>query len=738
MARPDQANHSSERARRRRSTLTTVELGPGDVLSRGESSTPYDVSPTAVSEDGPSTKIRKVSRACDFCKLRKSRCSGEQPCSKCQAKGRTCLYNAKYTRGRPPTPPPSAKSCTSASSFSAGLAITHAAPRLQIEDGMDIDLSTFPVRQAQPQRRPPMQSAPVSRASPELGMAEIQGQFFDPTSGMTFLHRAWKRLSAQDAQSMPETVKTSADNQPVTMAGDRPLPHGDETIAICLPSPEENRMLLKLYFDVCIATYRLVHRPSVEKWLSVVEKNLEQNKPVWHDITHSRAAIVLTALAIAKIHHEKSKGFFSALDESRAQSESDKLFEISSRLIDQETGYPKLESAQARLVQVMYLLTTSRFNKSWYVFGTALQLISAIGLHRRENPKRRRMPRTDYILTQCRLRTFWTAYMLDNYLGVVFGRPRHFHDEDIDQDFPDRVNDEDMTPTGPLDARETDDCHIDALIFHAKIGQIIGSITREVYNIRDISESERVAAARQFIQRIKDWQSSLPVHLGSVRLSMLIPSYRRQATVLKLAYSHAIMHASRLFILGNANLTHHQSHVEDCIAAARTVLETVDYMTSEGPIFHAFWWTHYVTFCALVVIYVWEIQQRRLRRPLTEGGAESRARLLELAEKCQQHLARATASNSPSRRYAVILEEFRTAATSQPSKFDGEQTNHRQVLQTDASREEQRAGVSGEGITLGNNAMEQQETYSFDPHLLDEWETTDWLDLDSSVSTTAG
>lgn len=34
---------------------------------------------------------------------------------------------------------------------------------------------------------------------------------------------------------------------------------------------------------------------------------------------------------------------------------------------------------------------------------------------------------------ECRKRTFWVAYSLDAYLSAAFGRPRAFHDEDINQ-----------------------------------------------------------------------------------------------------------------------------------------------------------------------------------------------------------------------------------------------------------------------------------------------------------------
>lgn len=192
------------------------------------------------------------------------------------------------------------------------------------------------------------------------------------------------------------------------------------------------------------------------------------------------------------------------------------------------------------------------------------------------------------------------------------------------------------------------------------------------------------------------------------------------------------MHAGRLFLLGSS--TSSFSHADDCIGAAKTVLETVDHMAREGPIFHAFWWTHYVTFCALVVIYVWEIQQRRTGRPFGlrhDTNGDHRARLLELAERCQGHLAKATATNSPSRRYAVILEEFRTAATSQPQRQDAEQSGHIPLTGPQAEMAAEHGTVDAFGQVPGGSMPDQ--SLMLDPHLLDEWQTTDWLELDSSA-----
>ncbi|EGX90921.1 C6 transcription factor, putative [Cordyceps militaris CM01] len=705
----DRTRSSSVATPRRRRSFDT------SAADNSISPSSHDLSITATAST-PS-KVRKVSRACDFCKIRKAKCSGNQPCSKCIAKRRTCLYTAKYTRGRPPTPPASA------------VASSRQAPTRQ-----DRGYLSWTDNHVQAQIRETSdgalhQSGAPSRASPELGMAEIQGQVFDPTSGMTFLHRAWKRLSDETARKIPDAVGTSAEDQPLSMAGDRPLPELHEQRAIRLPSPDESRRLLDLYFDVCIATYRILHRPAVEKWLTILECSNDQGRPVWHEVGRARASIVLTVLAIATEHDAKSNERASTDASSTSPTLSDEFFCTSLRLAETEQGYPTLESAQARILQVLYLLTTSRFNKSWYVFGNALQIISTIGLHREANSKRRGKSTTDYVQRQGRLRTFWTAYILDNYLGVVFGRPRHFHDEDIDQEFPDRANDDDMTALGPSDTPHTPmSCHVDALIFHAKIAQILGSISREVYTIKEMPEPDRASAARRHIQRIHEWHASLPIHLGSVPPSILIHSYRRQATVIKLAHAHAIMHAGRLFLLSNSSDA--LAEEEAVINAARTALEVVDSMAPEGSIFHAFWWTHYVTFCALVIVYVWEIQQRRQGRATGDDG---RARLLQLAERCQGHLARATATNSPSRRYAVILEEFKPAAaasypTSRHDSEENTQPPHGAPAQPGGPNAPQAPGVQEYGPAFGS-----EPGLPLDPHLLDEWQTTDWLELDSSA-----
>ncbi|KAJ4244230.1 hypothetical protein NW757_010587 [Fusarium falciforme] len=421
-------------------------------------------------EPGP-RKVRKVSRACDFCKSRKARCTGDLPCAKCVAKGRECSYDAKYTRGRPPTPPPAEtrpkSSSTSAFPSVEDISRHHAlstdrGPTTAVGDDLGL-------------LRRPNESTAASRSSPELSIAEIQGQVFDSKSGLTFIQRALKRLSAQNKNGASGKAQPLSENQSLMTAGDKPLPEFPGNGLSTLPDLAECNKLLALYFEVCIATYRMLHRPTAERWLAILKRNHDEGRALWSDIGRAEAAIVLAALAIARLHQEKSRGFLSAEDESQALRASDELYILSTRFADDEAGFPRLESAQAKVIHVLYLLTTSRFNRGWYVFGNALHLVTALGLYRRGNWKRGISSRNDYIHTQCGIRTFWTAYIVDNYLAVIFGRPRHFHDEDINQDLPESVDDEAMTVDGPINAADAPkDCHIDALIFHARIAKLVG------------------------------------------------------------------------------------------------------------------------------------------------------------------------------------------------------------------------------------------------------------------------
>ncbi|KAF4962254.1 hypothetical protein FSARC_9643 [Fusarium sarcochroum] len=574
-------------------------------------------------------------------------------------------------------------------------------------------------------------SRATSQGPSGLETAEIEGQFFDPTSNLTFIHRAWKRLALQTQETESGLLTGSENLQPLMSAGDKPFTTRGEQ-GLMFVSQEAVQELFTYYFDNCIVTYRVLNQQYCQSWLEAVINNVHNGQPLDTGIGHAKAAIVVNILAIASFRQHKISGQSSLPnDMSLLLQQSEQYFLSASDLTAQETGLPRLESAQARVLQVLYLLQTSRMNQAWYVFGNTVPIVTALGLHRKSTQYRNGSRQSvDYILSECRKRTFWVLYTIDKYLAVVFGRPRFYHDNDVDQEFPDKVNDEDMTPQGPSPSEPAMDCHIDSLVFHARIAAIIENVSRQVYSLKKMPSVERLAAAQGFTQQLHDWLQALPPHLGSVRPSSLIPAFSRQATALKLAYCHAVMHTTRPFLLDHSDNSSPalQACVTQCLNAAKLALEIVDGMFSEKSVlFHALWWMPYVTFCALAVVYVWDIQQRG-----NKAADPDNSSIFTLAERCQNHLARTISAESASRRYSIIIEELRKEARQGPQHASG--SSHMvQDQESLISSEHQ----SGTGLDDLESMFEDQDESStglqsiMNP--LSQWQPTDWLDLDSSA-----
>ncbi|KAJ5344638.1 hypothetical protein N7452_002642 [Penicillium brevicompactum] len=672
------------------------------------------VRPTVSQEidDENRRKDPKISRACDICKRKKIRCDGTLPCNNCTRRKIDCAYDAKYGRGRPPTPQSSTKTIDRCQEdLRRGDSITSCSWQQQNSPSGD-------------------QSAPETqyRVSPE---PDVEGQYFDPTSGLNFLHRAWKKLLVQKDGSTSSDTQRPERHQPLTSAGDRPFHGEDDASGSVVPDAPTARKLQEFYFESCVVTYRMLHRQTVEGWMELFLKDQQDGRPMGWSLGNPRTAILLTIMAIATLRLQKMEREFSTYDEAHILQQSDRLYCTGVKLIEKEMGFPRLESAQARLIQVLYLLQTARMNEGWYKFGNTFHITLSMGMHRRSDQKRDlpfNSKRYNYITSECFKRTFWVAYIIDKYLSVVFGRPRLYQDEDIDQSFPDRINDEDMTPQGPTASDDSTDCHIDAVIFHAKIARIIGTASREVYSVNDLSHQERLAAANRLSCELHEWRASLPPHLGTVKPSTLIPSFRRQAIALQLAYFHALIHTNRPFLLSDTT----SEGVSECMSSTKASLELINRMAGDNTLLHSFWWTQYVIFCALAVVYVGEIQ--RATRSTYVIDDVSSGQIFDLAEKCRSHLEQASAGLSPNQRYSVILDELRSEAL----RCRNTRNNPRLFQQSSLQRADPDANAVfdssaiQETTLLGSvpDVLLQEDPMS---NVLDGFLFSDWQTLDSSA-----
>lgn len=288
----------------------------------------------------------------------------------------------------------------------------------------------------------------------------------------------------------------------------------------------------------------------------------------------------------------------------------------------------------------------------------------ALGLHRK------RPENASLVVRETRRRLFWAIYTLDRYLAIVSDRPTMLQDDDISQELPLAINDDDLTDTHAAQASR-DDCLEDGPISHCQLARMVGRMAKEQF-MHTKTDSERRAIAIQQNKALDEWRSQLPPLLsGCIKPSSLILIFRRQCTVLKLAHAHAVMLVNRPFLLSSKTDPVVQGFADDCLAAARTVLELVLAFFAEGQPVASFWFTQHIVFNALAVIYVRLLHARHHHHatlhaqpslPSSTAAAadtSSSTWLLALADATTQHLAAVVEPHAPSSRHAVILDELR-------------------------------------------------------------------------------
>lgn len=285
---------------------------------------------------------------------------------------------------------------------------------------------------------------------------------------------------------------------------------------------------------------------------------------------------------------------------------------------------------------------------------------------------------------------------------------------------------------------------------------------RQVYTLDpEVSEDERLERAWRLGAAVEDWKAKLPYLMGRIKLSLLHLTYRRQATLLQLAHWHAQILVYRPFLTAAYPSDREKKRIADqairnCVEASRALLAATVNLAREQSErdkshFHTILYAHHVTYSAAAVVFI--LPHIRERQRLHSGGAhnlkpETDARLFELAQKAIKAMVENTNKYSPARRWAVILEELRDEAARQvPGEYhqanqgnlaseqdgDAELESPDEQLLEDVLRAHWDADLVRESLR-NNDATAAEPAPPIVPRLWDKWKTTDWLDVDSAVS----
>ncbi|EXJ67998.1 uncharacterized protein A1O5_08613 [Cladophialophora psammophila CBS 110553] len=482
---------------------------------------------------------------------------------------------------------------------------------------------------------------------PSLEPTFAEGHHIAATAGVSFLYHSWNRGDAVEGEAvLPSAPLTChGDIPPVQVRQDQPFPKREEADA-----------LLERYFRFATPTYRFLHRPTLEKWTSQLLSGAR--------MLTAEVACTLLVFSQSLLYTREGDRYVDGEDQDLNRSQF--YFEKAKSLLNQEPGPASVTSVQARLAMCLYLLSTFRINECRFCFSLACTLLTSIGLHRKISSAHR----LDLVTLESRKRTFWCAYVLDDYLSVMLGRPRMLRDEDIDQPYPRNIDDQDL-----LSSESPEDLplhgNLEAFIAHADLAKLMGRNSDLLYPIQPLSEDQLFDRTNSMLEATLEWKDSLPDFLKPRDKTLAGQrTFERQNTVLKLAYAHLRILVTRRCLLADfSRLGRRASSVLDeralnpireCASAISTILNTTCDLIQRAAMYQSFWFTQYIALVAVSTLYVFVIQSSRANIP--PGVFPDMNVFFDKAKLCQDQLATMAPEGSQARRHCQLLSRLRLRA----------------------------------------------------------------------------
>ncbi|KAM5544389.1 hypothetical protein V8D89_002049 [Ganoderma adspersum] len=242
-----------------------------------------------------------------------------------------------------------------------------------------------------------------------------------------------------------------------------------------------------------------------------------------------------------------------------------------------------LHDLQVYALMALFLDGSNASVGTWAVIGAGIRAALEVGVHRKNMYAP--TPNVDEELWR---RAFWVLVFMEWLLGYGFGRPCSIHDEDFDLAFPTECDDEYwLTPEGtPLFKQPPDKpSMVSGFVQLLKLGQALAFANRTIYATNK-SRAQLGHSDQQWEQRIvaeldsalNQWANSLPSHLrwNPEQENLLFLS--QAATIAAVYYLHQIA-VHRSFM--SRSSSPRESPISPlstiiCVNAARSAIQVIE------------------------------------------------------------------------------------------------------------------------------------------------------------------
>ncbi len=179
---------------------------------------------------------------------------------------------------------------------------------------------------------------------------------------------------------------------------------------------------------------------------------------------------------------------------------------------------------------IVFLQSSARISTCYSYIGAAVTAAMKLGLHRKarngSNP----------IEQELRKRAFWLIQATDTYIGAILGLPTLINLDDVDQELPSEVGDQDITPQGIDPSLNNNKSSIQAASnAHTALHMILAKAvkllypTRSPHSVKRQSDNTHIVSYSKIVeveQDLQKWQQSLTYYHGTTdRLPDYLPRY---------------------------------------------------------------------------------------------------------------------------------------------------------------------------------------------------------------------
>ncbi|KAG4430084.1 hypothetical protein IFR05_014429 [Cadophora sp. M221] len=563
----------------------------------------------------PESKRKRIRRACDDCRGRKTKCDGEQPCEACINYNQECTYSTdKKARYGGPLYVEELEKKIERLQY----ALVQFVPGINIKRVLASDHAsqTLPTvieppiskhRTDRPSRSPSKDQELLDTMIRATGRLDIDGMgrcdYHGDFSGLAFLDRISDRccqlLNRDTEKEISSKLFPPRGYSPSSVEPEMPQ---ESSRHVELPPKTVASYLTTIAIGDACSLLRFVHKPSFDKRL---ERIYEIEPDNYSREDKDFMSLLYVTLALGELYAGKPTEGDDPASSDVDKAKGAKYFRAGQVLIDAMDCHD-ITSLQTILCMVIYFQSLGLMHCCYSYISVAIASAFRMGLHRSLV-----LRFFDPIEQEVRKRVFWVLQTMDTYVATMLGLPKNIRAEDFDQDLPIDIDDEFITADGITPMPEGHTSIMAVANAHTKLLLIMANVVARIYpNQKQLSRecsSYQVDYTRvvNVEAELDDWfrnvaeppTMSVPVSPKALGLQLL----------LRLAYAHVQMVLYRPFI---QHLVRAQPNdvpemrsyacASACVTASMQVIWIVEQMDTHGLLIGAYWFTVYITFFAVM------------------------------------------------------------------------------------------------------------------------------------------